>query len=314
MTDDPIHDLLLDATRTLRVAPPDTADLGRRIEHARRRRTRRRAVAASMVVGTAAAVTALVATSGARADHRINVVTPPPPTASVPTTGASTVPVPTTPASTLPTATSLPVSVESDADMAAAGNEGPSSSILAPASCSRQGDTVTASGGYTNGGFAPNVYDRYGDVVELYVYDVGGSELAVTGSEQRPAIGGYGSWAVSAPLDPAATSRPARCVVVAQPTHALVLAPSTNLVSCGADDQPQRGYNLDYIDQSGTTCQTARSVSLTSVNNPSISFGSAYNADGFACTAQSGPASGQLYYIYTCVRGAAEIVFKSRTP
>ena len=51
----------------------------------------------------------------------------------------------------------LSVSVESDMAMKAAGNDGPSSSMLAPSSCVLDGATVTARGGYTNGGFAPNV-------------------------------------------------------------------------------------------------------------------------------------------------------------
>jgi hypothetical protein len=158
------------------------------------------------------------------------------------------------------------------------------------------------------------VYSRYGAVVELYVYDTAGAELALTGREQRPAIGGYGSWTVTSPLDPNVTGSPARCVVAAQPTQAEVLAPSGAKISCGSDDQPQNGYNLDNIGQSGTTCQTARNVALASVTNPSAGYRSSYEADGFTCTARPGSATGQFYYNFTCVSGAAEIAFKARTP
>jgi hypothetical protein len=45
----------------------------------------------------------------------------------------------------------LPISVESDAQMQAEGNSGPSSSILVPESCELNGTTVTAEGGYQGG-------------------------------------------------------------------------------------------------------------------------------------------------------------------
>jgi hypothetical protein len=114
--------------------------------------------------------------------------------------------------------------------MQATGNSGPSSSILAPLSCAAVGATVSARGGYTNGGFAPNVYNRYGDVVELYVYTApvdgypDGNQVADLGAEDRPSIGGFGTWQVTAPVD-LSGGAPARCVVAAQPTHALQLAP-----------------------------------------------------------------------------------------
>jgi hypothetical protein len=85
---------------------------------------------------------------------------------------------------------------------------------------------LTAAGGYTNGGFAPNVYNRYGDVVELYAYTSpsGGVEVAESGSERRPPIGGFGGWQVSAEIT-ASLGLPSRCVVAAQPTHDVQLAP-----------------------------------------------------------------------------------------
>jgi hypothetical protein len=109
--------------------------------------------------------------------------------------------------------------------MHSAGNDGPSSSILAPTSCVLAGGTLTATGGYTNGGFAPNVYSRYGDVVELYAYTTPASvQVAELSSEHRPPIGGYGTWQVNAPLN-TTPGVPTRCVVAAQPTHAVQLAP-----------------------------------------------------------------------------------------
>lgn len=109
--------------------------------------------------------------------------------------------------------------------MQSAGNEGPSSSILAPTSCVLSGGMLTAAGGYTNGGFAPNVYNRYGDVVELYAYTTpSGAQVAQLNSEHRPPIGGYGTWQVIAPVN-AALGLPTRCVVAAQSTHAVQLAP-----------------------------------------------------------------------------------------
>ena len=44
-----------------------------------------------------------------------------------------------------------------------------STSILAPASCVLQDGVLTATGSFT-GEFVPEDYERYGDVVELYVY------------------------------------------------------------------------------------------------------------------------------------------------
>ena len=114
--------------------------------------------------------------------------------------------------------------------MKAAGDFGPSSSILAPSSCVLDGTTVTAEGSYTNGGFAPNVYNRYGDVVELYVYGAAsadhpiGVQVAKLSAEHTAPIGGYAPWRVWAPLE-ASLGAPTRCVVVAQPTHAEQLAP-----------------------------------------------------------------------------------------
>ena len=116
----------------------------------------------------------------------------------------------------------LPVSVEPDAYMHAAGNNGPSSSILVPAGCEVDGSTVSARGSY-QGGFAPEVYRRYGDIIDLYVFTgpaIGfprGYQEAILSSEHSPRLG-TGTWTVTAPID-SSLGRPRRCVVAAQPTH-----------------------------------------------------------------------------------------------
>jgi hypothetical protein len=124
----------------------------------------------------------------------------------------------------------LPISVESDSQMKAAGNEGPSSSILDPTSCRLTGTTVTADGTYTNGGFVPNVYNRYGDIIVLYVRSAPsagyaeGMQLGVSDVSQSPVLGSRAPWHVSLSItQPAGT--PAQCVVAAQPTHDGQFAP-----------------------------------------------------------------------------------------
>jgi hypothetical protein len=129
-----------------------------------------------------------------------------------------------------PTASHLPVSVESDSQMIAEGNDGPSSSILLPTSCQLAGTTITAEGAYTNGGFVPNVYDRYGDVIVLYVFAAPsagypeGMQLAASNVDESPVLGSQASWHVSLSISPSAGA-PARCVVAAQPTHDGQFAP-----------------------------------------------------------------------------------------
>ena len=91
----------------------------------------------------------------------------------------------------------LSMSVQSDAAMKAAGNDGPASSILAPLSCVLDGAIVTAQGGYTNGEFAPNDYNRYGDVGELYVFSAAtpghplGVQVAVAGVGTHRSVPGW---------------------------------------------------------------------------------------------------------------------------
>ena len=124
----------------------------------------------------------------------------------------------------------LPVSVESDSQMKAEGNDGPSSSILLPTSCRLTGTTITAEGTYTNGGFVPNVYDRYGDIIVLYVRSAPspgyaeGKQLGASDVSESPVVGSRAPWHVSLSISPS-VGVPARCVVAAQPTHDGQFAP-----------------------------------------------------------------------------------------
>lgn len=121
---------------------------------------------------------------------------------------------------------SLPVSVQSDAAMRAAGNHGPSASILVPVSCTVTATKATARGSY-RGGFAPAGYGRFGDVIDLYVFTraVHASHLGIQLADEpftrnAPFIGGTGSWTVTVPLNKSLSSfgAPSRCMVTAQPT------------------------------------------------------------------------------------------------
>jgi hypothetical protein len=157
---------------------------------------------------------------------------------------AATTPVPTTsetgPATGTPqavaaaSAVQLPISVESDSQMKAEGNNGPSSSILLPTSCQLTGTSITAEGTYTNGGFVPNVYDRYGDIIVLYVLAApspgyaDGMQLAASDASESPAVGSGAPWHVSLSISPS-TGVPARCVVAAQPTQDGQFAPAPTL-------------------------------------------------------------------------------------
>ena len=132
----------------------------------------------------------------------------------------------TTPAGSV----TVPVSVQSDAAMRAAGNQGPSSSILVPSSCKVTATSVTAAGTYRDG-FAAEVYARYGDVIDLYVFSrptTGYPEGIQLANEpftrHSPFIGGKGPWTVTVPLD-STLGQPARCMVAAQPTMDFLGAP-----------------------------------------------------------------------------------------
>ena len=148
----------------------------------------------------------------------------------VPTTATTSQAAGTPEAEAAASVPQLPISVESDSQMKAEGNDGPSSAILRPTSCRLTGTTITAVGRYTNGGFVPNVYDRYGDVVVLYVLAAPspgyaqGSQLGVSDVRESPQVGSRAPWHVSLSISPSA-GVPARCIVAAQPTHDIQLAP-----------------------------------------------------------------------------------------
>lgn len=117
----------------------------------------------------------------------------------------------------------VPVSVQSDAAMRAAGNHGPSSSILVASSCKVTATSITAAGTYRDG-FAAGVYPRYADVIDLYVFSrpatgyPEGIQLASQPfTRHSPYIGGKGPWTVTVPLN-STPGQPARCMVAAQPT------------------------------------------------------------------------------------------------
>jgi hypothetical protein len=153
---------------------------------------------------------------------------------------AATTPAPTTaktgPATGSPqavaasSASQLPISIQSDRQMKAEGNDGPSSSILFPTSCRLTGSTITAEGTYTNGGFVPNVYNRYGDIIVLYVRAApspgyaDGMQLGASDVSESPVVGSRAPWQVSLSISPS-VGVPARCVIAAQPTHAGQVAP-----------------------------------------------------------------------------------------
>lgn len=207
--------------------------------HRRRARVSAAAAVAIVGVGTTAAIALgsgghhsirVVTTAPSTRSSRTAVTAPPPyatpARTSVPATTAGT----TAPTTATTPSRSLPISVESDSQMKAEGNNGPSSSILLPASCRMTGSTVTAAGTYTNGGFVPNVYNRYGDIVVLYVFappSAGypqGAQLGASGVRESPPVGTPAPWHVSVRLAPS-LGRAARCEVAAQPTHNLQLAP-----------------------------------------------------------------------------------------
>jgi hypothetical protein len=179
------------------------------------------AVAAAAAIGTL-----LVAGCGSASQQAFLPVA----TRPVPAT-ARTGPATGTPPAVAATAVPhLPISVESDSQMRAAGNDGPSSSILRPTSCRLTGTTVTAAGTYTNGGLVPNVYDRYGDIIVLYVHAApsagytDGMQLGASDVSESPVVGSSAPWQVSLTISPS-VGTPARCVVAAQPTHDGQFAP-----------------------------------------------------------------------------------------
>jgi hypothetical protein len=130
--------------------------------------------------------------------------------------------IPAAPSAAAPTPVSLPILVS-----AALSTPGQDSSVLHPTSCTVANGVATATG--TFGQFY-EVYRRYGDAVELYVYTGRPTvspttfELAQLPNPSSPPVDS-GSWQVSAPITDAAGA-PMFCLVAVQSTHAFIGAPA----------------------------------------------------------------------------------------
>jgi hypothetical protein len=141
-----------------------------------------------------------------------------------PAASGSGSPTPSNSASIATATRVVPVTVQSPSAMRAAGNYGPTSAILDPSTCAITKTTATVTGTY-EGGFAPNIYSRYGDRIDLYVFTAPqpgyprGIQLAQPFTDHSPAIGGSGRWTVRVPLLVTGFGHPARCMVAAQPTQ-----------------------------------------------------------------------------------------------
>lgn len=103
-------------------------------------------------------------------------------------------------------------------------SSGQDSSILIPAHCSVSAGTVTATGRY-EGGFVPETYVRYGDVVELYAFTAErhgarNQDLNLAG-EHPSRMGTSKRWKVTATVD-TAVGAPTFCRVAVQSTHAFM--------------------------------------------------------------------------------------------
>ncbi len=183
--------------------------------------------AAVAAVAAVAAIGTLVVAGCGPASRQASL---PAATRSVPATAATGPATGTPRAVAAVSAPQLPISVESDSQMKAAGNDGPSSSILLPTACRLTGTTITAEGGYANGGFVPDVYDRYGDIIVVYVFAAPaagypeGMQLGASDVRRSPVVGSRARWHVSLSISRSA-GVPARCVVAAQPTHDGQFAP-----------------------------------------------------------------------------------------
>jgi hypothetical protein len=184
----------------------------------------------SFAAATAAtAICTLLVAGCGPASRPASLPAPTTPVSSTARTGPETGTTQTVAAASAP---QLPISVESDSQMKAEGNDGPSSSILVPASCRLTGTTITAEGTYADGGFVPDVYDRYGDIIVLYVMagpSAGypdGMQLAVSDVRESPAVGSRAPWHVRLSVIRSA-GVPGRCVVAAQPTQNPQFAPAS---------------------------------------------------------------------------------------
>jgi hypothetical protein len=74
------------------------------------------------------------------------------------------------------------------------------------------------------------VYNRYGDIIVLYVFAAPspgyaqGTQLGASAASESPAVGSPALWQVTLPVS-ASLGVAARCVVAAQPTHDIQPAP-----------------------------------------------------------------------------------------
>jgi hypothetical protein len=99
-------------------------------------------------------------------------------------------------------------------------------SILHPSSCIERNETITATGAFS-GGFAPEAYRRYGDVVELYAYNSvdnppTGTDLQVLDlGAEKPGSMSTATWTALAPVD-TTVGQPVLCLVAVQSTHAFM--------------------------------------------------------------------------------------------
>jgi hypothetical protein len=181
----------------------------------------------SISFAAAAAVGALLVAGCGPASRHASLPAAPTP---VPTTARTSSATGTSPTAGAAPSPRIPISVESDSQMKAEGDDGPSSSILLPTACRLTGTTITAEGTYTNSGFVPNVYDRYGDIIVLYVLAAPspgyaqGMQLGASDVRESPVVGSRAPWHVSLSIAPS-VGLPARCVVAAQPTHDGQFAP-----------------------------------------------------------------------------------------
>lgn len=152
-------------------------------------------------------------------------------TAAVSTTTtvtSTTVPTTTTPTSETATTTAgrpLDLTIAVSTQLS---SDGQDPSILLTSSCSFLNGSVTATGTF-NGGFVPETYVRYGDVVELYAYtsavsaDSGQAfQIANLVLEKPFTMGNNGPWTVSAPVITDDVGAPTRCFVAVQSTHAFM--------------------------------------------------------------------------------------------
>jgi hypothetical protein len=116
----------------------------------------------------------------------------------------------------------LPISVSSQLT-----SDQQDSSVLVPSSCQLHSGDVTAEG--TVNGVLPEVYNRYGDVVELYAYNtidnppngVNDIQVLALESERPGSLTGGTTWTVSAPVTNGFPP-PLRCFVAIQSTHAFM--------------------------------------------------------------------------------------------